>query len=149
MTARRQYGWLGGAIDSAAAARRGGGGCGGTTWGYLSGQGGQRGAFYPGPGSDSYDGGFLNYGNGGTFWFTEWSGRSPGGFGYYGGGGGGGGWAPNYGCPGGGGGGSNYAGGLPSCAPTPSISANSVPLTNVSSGSSGGEYIRFESMVPI
>jgi hypothetical protein len=132
-------------------ANPGGGGCGGTTWGYLSGSGGQRGAYYPGPGADAYDGGFMNYGNGGTFWFTEWSGRSPGGFGYYGGGGGGGGWAPNYGCPGGGGGGSNYAGGLPSGAPTPGISANSVSLYNVSSGSDGSSssYIRFDQMLPL
>tara|TARA_B100001250_G_scaffold310775_1_gene272712 strand:- start:1004 stop:1876 length:873 start_codon:yes stop_codon:yes gene_type:complete len=128
---------------------QGGGGCGGVTWGYLSGQGGTAGAYYPGPGADAYNGGFLNYGNGGTFWFTEWTGRGPGGYGYYGGGGGGGGWAPNYGCPGGGGGGSNYAAGLPSGAPTPSIAANSVPLTNVTSGSSGGSYIRFESIVPL
>ena len=119
----------------------GGGGGGGTTNGYLSGSGGTRGAYYSGPGGTASNGGFLQSGSGGGFWFG--TGAAPGGFGYYGGGGGGGGWTGGRGtgCPGGGGGGSNYAGGLPSGSPV-----GSVPFTNTSSGAGGSTQINIVSI---
>ena len=129
----------------------GGGACGGTTWGYQSGQGGQHGQFYSGPGGNGYNGGFLSYGSGGNFWFAEFRGNSPGGYGYYGGGGGGGGWTGGrgQGCSGGGGGGSNYIGGLPS-GNAPGYHGNNLSLQNTSSGSSNtSSYMRIEWMQPV
>ena len=129
----------------------GGGGCGGTTWSYQSGQGGQHGQYYPGPGANAYAGGFLTYGSGGPFWFTEWRGTSPGGYGYYGGGGGCGGWSPgrNNGQPGGGGGGSGYAGGLPN-GNAPGYHGSNLSMQNVSGGSSNGStYARVEWIQPL
>ena len=129
----------------------GGGACGGTTWGYQSGQGGQHGQFYSGPGGNAYNGGFLSYGSGGTFWFAEFRGRSPGGYGYYGGGGGGGGWegGRGTGCAGGGGGGSNYIGGLPN-GNAPGYHGSNLSLQNTSSGpGNNSSYARIEWMQPL
>ena len=128
----------------------GGGGCGGTTWGYQSGSGGQHGQYYPGPGANSYQGGFLSYGSGGTFWFTS-RGSSPGGYGYYGGGGGGGGWTGGrgQGCVGGGGGGSNYIGGLPN-GNAPGYHGSNLSISSASSGSSNtSSYLRIEWLQPL